>query len=54
MTAVIFVVAAADWVTGTYLVVTAWQRRRPRRASLVAPPAPTPLADEIEDWLMRR
>jgi hypothetical protein len=54
MTDVIFVVAAADWVTGTYLVVTTWQRRRPRRASRLVPPTPTPLADEIEDWLMRR
>jgi hypothetical protein len=49
MTAVIFIVAAADGVTGTYLLVTAWQRRRPRRSSRLVPPASTPLADEIED-----
>jgi hypothetical protein len=52
-----FAVAAADWVAGTYLLVTAWQRRKPRRRSLgerLAPFAPTPLADEAEDWLRQR
>ena len=53
MTAAIFAFAAADWVAGTYLLVTAWQRHHYRRplADRLAPFAPTPVADEVERWL---
>jgi hypothetical protein len=46
----LFVIAAADWVSGTYVMTTIWQRRRPRRRQ----PASTPLADEVEAWLRQR
>ena len=50
--AFLFVFIAADWVSGSYLLVTAWQRRkRPRRR--VGPSDATPLADEVEEWLRR-
>jgi hypothetical protein len=51
------VLAAADWVAGTYLLVTAWRRREPHRRPLadrLAPFAPTPLTDAVEDWLRHR
>jgi hypothetical protein len=58
VTAFLFTVVAADWVSGTVLVATAWQRRRVRVrkpiADRLASFGPTPLADEVEAWLMRR
>jgi hypothetical protein len=57
MTTALLAVAAADWVSGGYLLVTAWQRRRVRArkplADRLAPFGPTPLADEVEEWLSR-
>jgi len=52
--AVVVSVAAADWVSGTLLAVTAWRRRRPRFVDRLAPSPHTPLADEVEDWLRRQ
>jgi len=54
MTAFVVTVAAADWVSGMYLLFTARHRRRPRLADRLAPFAPTPLADEVEEWLRRQ
>jgi hypothetical protein len=56
---VLLAFAASDWIVGTTLLASTWRvrrsvLRRPRVADRLAPPAPTPLADEIEDWLMRR
>ena len=54
VTLVLFAVAAACWLSGTYLLATWWARRRPRRRDLaerLAPFAPTPLADAVEEWL---
>jgi len=54
MTAAVFVFAAADWVTGTYLLTTAWQGRRLRRSGRRAQLVGTPLADEVEEWLAQQ
>jgi hypothetical protein len=50
-------VAGVLFSSGVWLVVTGWRpHRRPRRdlVERLAPFAPTPLADDVEDWLRRR
>ena len=54
MTAFVVTVAAADWVSGVYLLFTARHRRHPGLGERLAPFGPTPLADEVEEWLRRQ
>ena len=58
MAPVLFAVAAADWVSGTCVAMTMWRRYgwRVRRsiARRLQIFSPTPLADEVEEWLRRR
>jgi len=47
----LFAVAAGDWISGSYLLVGVWHRLRLRLAGRPATFSPTPLADEVEEWL---
>jgi hypothetical protein len=47
----LFAVAAADWISGSYLLVGVWRRLRLRLAARPSTSTTTPLADEIEEWL---
>jgi len=53
--AALFVVAAADWLSGTCLMVGAWRFLRSRLGSQQhSTTSSTPLADEAEAWLQRQ
>jgi hypothetical protein len=57
VTLVLGFVAGVLFSSGVWVVVTGWRPRRPSRRQLaerLAPFAPTPLADEAEEWLQGR
>jgi hypothetical protein len=47
----LFAVSAADWISGSYILVGVWHRLMVLLAHRSVAFGPTPLADEIEDWL---
>jgi len=51
MTAALFAVVAADWLSGTCLMVGGWRHIRSRFGTHSRPATSTPLADEVETWL---
>jgi len=51
VTAALFAVVAADWLSGTCLMVGGWRHIRSRFGTHSRPATATPLADEVETWL---